>query len=109
MRAFGRLFLLSLSLTYHLFFQFEPNERSADEERKASLAIASKLDREGGNAKKSRKGSTDGGGDGVLNVRKAIRNVSGGGGGRGALALTQGNGKRGGRRGQAAPRGKGKR
>ena len=54
-----------------------------DEERKASLAIAAKLEREEPTAKKSRKDSTSGG-DGVLNVREAIRHASGG---KGALAL----------------------
>jgi len=73
-------------------------------ERKVSLAIAAKLEREGPTAKKSRKGG-DGGGDDVLNVRKAIRHVSGG---KGALALAQSSRKSGGKKGRAA-KGKSKR
>ena len=75
----------------------------------ASLSIAAKLEREGTttNAKKPRRESTGGGGgDDVLNVRKAIRNVSGG---KGALAFAQRNGKSGGKKGHAAPKGRSKR
>ncbi|KAL5487707.1 RRS1 [Sanghuangporus weigelae] len=58
--------------------KFDPTERSVEEEKKASLALISKLDSSG----RKRKG----GGDDVLNVRKAIRNASKG---KGSVALAQ--------------------
>lgn len=65
--------------------QFDPAEVSADKEKSSNLAILSKLGREPV-AKKSRKS-----GDDVVNVRKAVRAVSGG---RGSAALAQrSNGK----------------
>ncbi|KAL5530088.1 RRS1 [Sanghuangporus sanghuang] len=58
--------------------KFDPTERSVEEEKKASLALISKLDSSG---KKSK-----GRGDDVLNVRKAIRIASKG---KGSVALAQ--------------------
>ncbi|KAF8515004.1 ribosome biogenesis regulatory protein-domain-containing protein [Gautieria morchelliformis] len=64
--------------------KFDPNEASTEAERKTSLAIVSKLD--GANKRPKQ----NGGGDDVLNVRKAIRSVSKG---KGAAALaTRGKG-----------------
>ena len=59
-----------------VFAQFEPAERSVDEEKRASLAIISKLG--DGTNRKTKSG------DDVLNVRKAIRSASKG---QGAAAL----------------------
>ena len=71
------LTILVFSLSSRLSLQFDPTERSVEEEKKASLALISKLDSSG---KKSK------GGDDVLNVRKAIRSVSKG---KGSAALAQ--------------------
>jgi len=60
--------------------KFEPNEQSVENEKKASLAILSKLD----GSLKSRKDPSRTTNDTVLNVRKAIRFASNG---RGAAAL----------------------
>jgi regulator of ribosome biosynthesis len=82
--------------------QFEPNEGNVDSEKNASLALVSKLEREGWSAsstKKARKSEKDGGGgggenagtEGVLNVRKAVRYASKG---RGATAMVPRGGKK---------------
>ncbi|KAI0060850.1 RRS1-domain-containing protein [Artomyces pyxidatus] len=55
--------------------KFEPAERSIESEKKSNLALLSKLD---GTHKKPRR---EGGGDDVLNVRKAVRFASKGQGG----------------------------
>ncbi|KAG1845039.1 RRS1-domain-containing protein [Suillus tomentosus] len=76
--------------------KFEATETSVEQEKQASLAVLSKLD---GDVKRVRK--EKGAGDDVLNVRKAIRNVSKG---RGGVALAReankkgARGKRGGKR-----------
>ncbi|KAK7695367.1 hypothetical protein QCA50_000001 [Cerrena zonata] len=65
--------------------KFDPAEVSADKEKSSNMAILSQLGREPGD-KKSRKS-----GDNVVNVRKAVRAVSGG---KGSAALAQrSNGK----------------
>jgi len=64
--------------------KFAPNEQSAENEKKASLAILSKLDGSLSSSKKSRKDPSRTTDDTVLNVRKAIRFASNG---RGAAAL----------------------
>ncbi|KIJ69772.1 hypothetical protein HYDPIDRAFT_142338 [Hydnomerulius pinastri MD-312] len=76
--------------------KFDPAEASGEQEKQTSLAILSKLD---GDTKRARK--EKGGGDDVLNVRKAIRTASRG---RGGVALGReagrggAKGKRGGKR-----------
>ncbi|KAG2135750.1 ribosome biogenesis regulatory protein-domain-containing protein [Suillus bovinus] len=76
--------------------KFEATETSVEQEKQASLAVLSKLD---GDVKIARK--EKGAGDDVLNVRKAIRNVSKG---KGGVALAReankkgARGKRGGKR-----------
>ncbi|TFK55633.1 RRS1-domain-containing protein [Heliocybe sulcata] len=76
--------------------KFEPNERSVEEEKKNSLSIISKLESDTKRAKKEK-----GGGDDVVNVRKAIRNASGG---KGSAALSRGSSGKG-----KGTKGKGKR
>ena len=63
--------------------QFESTEVSASQEKSHNLAILQKLEREPA-AKKLKK--VDGGGDDVLNVRKAIRTASKG---KGSAALVR--------------------
>ncbi|KZT05636.1 RRS1-domain-containing protein [Laetiporus sulphureus 93-53] len=63
--------------------KFEPTEVSASQEKSHNLAILQKLEREPA-AKKMKK--LDGGGDDVLNVRKAIRTASKG---KGSAALVR--------------------
>lgn len=72
-----------MTLTRNVIRQFAPNEQSVENEKKASLAILSKLDGSRSASKKSRKDptTTD---DTLVNVRKAIRFTSNG---RGAAAL----------------------
>lgn len=68
-----------------------------DREKDVSLALVSKLDREGwsSSVKKARKdGGGDGGEEGVLNVRKAVRYASKG---RGAASMVSKRGGRGGK------------
>ncbi|EIN10845.1 RRS1-domain-containing protein [Punctularia strigosozonata HHB-11173 SS5] len=75
--------------------KFTPTESSAAEEKKASLALLSKLDSDA--RKKTRKDETDSGGSDVLNVRKAVRFASKGQGGA-ALGRQQAKGPRKGKR-----------
>jgi regulator of ribosome biosynthesis len=76
--------------------QFEATETSVEQEKQASLAVLSKLDGDVNRARREKDA-----GDGILNVRKAIRNVSKG---RGGVALAReanrkgAKGKRGGKR-----------
>jgi regulator of ribosome biosynthesis len=66
--------------------KFDPNEKSAADEKASAMAILSKLD----TSKPSKRARAGEGGDDVLNVRKAIRHESrtngrgGGTAGRGA-------------------------
>ncbi|KIJ56929.1 hypothetical protein M422DRAFT_773668 [Sphaerobolus stellatus SS14] len=57
--------------------KFDPNERSADDEKKAALALVSKLD--GSSSKRAKTGE-----ESVVNVRKAIRSITKG---KGASAM----------------------
>ena len=85
-------------VTAIFFFQFEPAEQSADSEKKASLALISKLD---GTSKKAKREHVGGGGqDDVLNVRKAVRFASKG---KGGVALAQ-DGERGKTKGRKGKR-----
>jgi regulator of ribosome biosynthesis len=76
--------------------KFEATETSVEQEKQASLAVLSKLDGDVNRARREKDA-----GDGILNVRKAIRNVSKG---RGGVALAReanrkgAKGKRGGKR-----------
>lgn len=71
--------------------QFDPSEQSAESEKKASLALISKLD---GTSKKSKREHAGGGGqDDVLNVRKAVRFASKGKGGVALGREKEGRGK----------------
>ncbi|KAG8764021.1 Rhodanese- sulfurtransferase [Ceratobasidium sp. 423] len=89
--------------------QFVPNEVSAESEKKSSMDIIKRLDREPPKSKRVRtdaeaEESTRSGKDGLVNVRKAIRYASKGSGG---IALAKGLKREGGKaKGKA---GKGKR
>ncbi|CAE6371457.1 unnamed protein product [Rhizoctonia solani] len=89
--------------------QFVPNETSAESEKKSSMDIIKRLDREPPKSKRVRtdaeaEESTRSGKDGLVNVRKAIRHASKG---NGSIALAKGLKKEAGKsKGRA---GKGKR
>lgn len=80
--------------------QFDPAEASVSEEKKANLALISKLG--SGGEPSSKKARRDGGGDGdnVVNVRKAVRFASKGQGGVAMARKAGGGGGKGGKKGK---------
>ncbi|KAF9534140.1 ribosome biogenesis regulatory protein-domain-containing protein [Crepidotus variabilis] len=85
--------------------KFEPTETRVDDEAKSSLALLSKMESDGKKIRMSSKThSTEGaGGEGTLNVRKAIRFESKG---RGGVALSRGGSSSRGRGGKKPMRGR---
>ncbi|KAF8313273.1 RRS1-domain-containing protein [Clavulina sp. PMI_390] len=91
--------------------KFAPNEQSISDEKRTSLAVLSRLDSQSSSShsKKRREPAPSDdprggdGGEGVLNVRKAIRFASRG---RGSAALAGGRGRGGARRGGMGRKGK---
>lgn len=65
--------------------QFDPTETPVERERQTNIALISKLD----GAPRQKKPRKDETGDGVLNVRKAVRFASGG---KGSVALAKRSG-----------------
>ncbi|KAG9057394.1 Rhodanese- sulfurtransferase [Serendipita sp. 407] len=87
--------------------KFDPNEGDIQAEKSASLALISKLERDGSapSSKKTKRDNESGTKDNVLNVRKAIRHVTKG---KGATAMAPKFSKGGGKKGRTTS-GKGKR